>query len=352
MKISVAMLSVCYTLSVRQLTLAFQSSPSSQRLANTACNRRIKSRLFWGEKNTNFSTDSSQNQDRKFRNKVEDSGGGGWDDLDDERRSNEPVKYIKGKSTNRRRQNGNSGYTRSSSNKDNYNFKSSDGRRPSDRGGNNRGQRGAFEGGYRNNDSRGSFESGYRNNDRRGSFEGGYRNNDRRMDSSHDRKEADENKINMKALEEAGFQHLYGLSPVVNALAAARRSFTVDDDDDENHGGEDMLNDDIKPTAQLKPGLFIQDGKRQLQGSGKASTVEEIVRLAEEKKIRISYVDKGELNTLSGNRPHQVSLWFLRNGQSLILCDCFIYYGSSSDFSRLSITTITGVCASLQRPRV
>jgi len=278
MKISVTMLSAWCTLSVRQQTTrAFQSSlpnNSRQRLLDTACNRRIKPCLFWGETDNNFSTDSSQNQDRKFRSRgapVEDNNGGGWDDFDDERRSNEPVKYNKGKSStkNRRGQSGNYRPARSSSNRDNNNFRSSGGGRQFDRGGNTRRQRGNF-------DSR-----------------------------SHERKEADENKINMKALEEAGFQHLYGLAPVLNALSADRRSFTNDSDEDDYYERKNMIDDDIKPTAQLKPGLFIQDSKRQQQGSGKADAIEEIMRLAEEKQIRTSYVDKGQLNTLCGNRPHQ-----------------------------------------------
>ena len=45
-------------------------------------------------------------------------------------------------------------------------------------------------------------------------------------------------KINLKLLENAGYEHLYGISPVLNALEANHRNFANPDDEDE----EDLNN--------------------------------------------------------------------------------------------------------------
>ena len=139
--------------------------------------------------------------------------------------------------------------------------------------------------------------------------------------------------INMNALEGAGFVHLYGLSSVLNALAADKREFVAaddssplgmidqdnnqeyeDDDDDDNdksQGGQNEGGNRIerKPEAQFRPWLFVQDmdGKGGRRGT-KALAAEQVLQLAEKRGVPVAEVDKGILNTLSGNRPHQVSV--------------------------------------------
>ena len=139
----------------------------------------------------------------------------------------------------------------------------------------------------------------------------------------------------MKALEGAGLEHLYGLSPVLNALVANRREFTQpppnnvmdwdndnDDDNDDNDDGYQQQQQQQyeqspqrKPQAQFSPWLFVQEQKGSGGGRGrgrgggrsydKVQQAERIQELAQERGIPIAHVDKGVLNTLSGNRPHQ-----------------------------------------------
>ena len=122
-------------------------------------------------------------------------------------------------------------------------------------------------------------------------------------DEAHNQK-----KINMKALEGAGYDHLYGLAPVRNALRAQRREFKplenrfLLDEDDESSAESD----DRKPEAQFRPYLFLQERKGKVgRGADKFMQAEEVQRLAEELGLPVAHVDKGVLNTLSGNRPHQ-----------------------------------------------
>jgi 21S rRNA (GM2251-2'-O)-methyltransferase len=133
--------------------------------------------------------------------------------------------------------------------------------------------------------------------------------------------------INMSNLENAGFVHLYGLSSVLNALATSRRDLETnqensdsdfEDLDDEHNGSNDYFGDapnnrrssqpkvDVKPQAQFRPYLFVQErsGGSDRRGS-KATAAQEVLKLAEERNVPIAYVDKGILNVLSGNRPHQ-----------------------------------------------
>jgi 21S rRNA (GM2251-2'-O)-methyltransferase len=131
----------------------------------------------------------------------------------------------------------------------------------------------------------------------------------------------------MNALEGAGFVHLYGLSSVLNALSEGRRDLTTslektealndsrfDELDDADSWDEDFSSrsspqkeKEVKPEAQFRPYLFVQE--RRSSGSerrgSKASAAQEVMKLAEEKGVPIAYVDKGILNVLSGNRPHQ-----------------------------------------------
>jgi len=140
----------------------------------------------------------------------------------------------------------------------------------------------------------------------------------------------------MNSLEGAGFVHLYGLSSVLNALTTGRRDmetsmeksddFSSEFDDDQQQQqddyGDDNGDDDfsaprrrssppkeeVKPQAQFRPYLFVQE-RSSSSGSdrrgSKASAAQEVLKLAEERDVPIAYVDKGILNVLSGNRPHQ-----------------------------------------------
>jgi len=125
-------------------------------------------------------------------------------------------------------------------------------------------------------------------------------------------KKKDEKKINMKALEGAGFVHLYGLSSVLNALKADRRDFARPEsfiDIDQLKGEElehELKQRERKPEAQFSPWLFVQEkSARGGRSADKAIAAEQVEQLAEERDVPIARVDKGVLNTLSGNRPHQ-----------------------------------------------
>jgi 21S rRNA (GM2251-2'-O)-methyltransferase len=160
----------------------------------------------------------------------------------------------------------------------------------------------------------------------------------KRGEDKRNGRDKSERSINMNALEGAGFVHLYGISSVLNALTADRRDLQtnlershegqddkvsdtwgndynedVDDADDDDDDEFDTQGDDralrkvpAKPKAQFRPFLFLQErsfesGRR----DSKASATQEILRLAKERQVSVEYVDKGILNTLSGNRPHQ-----------------------------------------------
>jgi hypothetical protein len=135
----------------------------------------------------------------------------------------------------------------------------------------------------------------------------------------------------MKALEGAGFVHLYGLSSCRNALRANQREFNVpqeetdriqqlqqpmsddhDDDDYDSYMNPTTTADDTtKPQAQFRSWLFVQleassSSSSSSRSATKAHMVEEILQLAQERNVPVAYVDRGVLNTLSGNRPHQV----------------------------------------------
>lgn len=109
----------------------------------------------------------------------------------------------------------------------------------------------------------------------------------------------DENRIHLKAIEQAGFDHLYGLSPILNALQAGRRDFTT--------SMTDVDDDDVKPEAQKRPWLLVQQstGEESSRSPEKSAMASRILDFAESYNLPIHYVDKGVLNTLSNNRPHQ-----------------------------------------------
>lgn len=122
------------------------------------------------------------------------------------------------------------------------------------------------------------------------------------------------NKINLKALDRAGYVHLFGLAPVLNALAANKRDMeeptlsglSIGDEEDSGEGGIDNK-DAFKPEAQGKPWLFVQEEAqgRSSRSQTKAQAASEIEELANARGVPIAHVDKGVLNVLSGNRPHQ-----------------------------------------------
>lgn len=157
---------------------------------------------------------------------------------------------------------------------------------------------------------RNRIRSDSRRNDSRRNYN---RSNSSPRHSFRHEKDPGDRKINLKALEGAGFVHLYGLSSVLNALKADRRDFTRPESlvDLNQLEGEDLDHEmkqrQRKPEAQFGPWLFVQE--RSTPGSRspeKAMAAEQVERLAEEREVPIARVNKGVLNTLSGNRPHQV----------------------------------------------
>jgi len=119
-----------------------------------------------------------------------------------------------------------------------------------------------------------------------------------------DFKDNREGKINMRVLDLAGYVHLYGLAPILNALSSGSRSFEVIQT---TLPDMDPKSDDISPEARLAPCLFIQDRVVDGRSGDKAAAAREIEVLAKQRGLPIAYVDKGVLNTLCENRPHQVS---------------------------------------------
>jgi len=195
-----------------------------------------------------------------------------------------------------------------------------------DRGGRGSGGRN-FQQDRRSGNSRSPSSS--RNNDKNNNnnrFEKNPQSNNRfnKNKKSQDKPSSTSRSINMNAIERAGFVHLYGLSSVVNALAKGKRDMETnleksnsefDDFDDYDDDKDDFyaptsrspLKHDVKPQAQFRPYLFVQE--RQQSGSdrlgSKASAAQQVLKLANERSVPIAYVDKGILNVLSGNRPHQ-----------------------------------------------
>lgn len=143
-------------------------------------------------------------------------------------------------------------------------------------------------------------------------------------------------KINLKLIENAGYEHLYGIAPVLNALKANVRDFSLPEDDNESEEKEMLelqmrlsavdgaswedevdstesgsVKTDIKPEAKLAPCLFVQEGtldntKRSFRSAVKNEASSEIISRAQQiESLNVVEVDKGVLNTLCGNRPHQ-----------------------------------------------
>ena len=150
-------------------------------------------------------------------------------------------------------------------------------------------------------------------------------------------------RMNLRFIEDAGYDHLYGLSSIVHALQAnvrftTRSAATIqkrqgnenddipDDQDnwyqvDDNYAMEDDTgtttsspNDapsaDIKPEAQVGTFLFVQEtyqsnGTGSRRSNDKQQTAQQVMAFAEQYQIPVHYVNKGVLNTMSSNRPHQ-----------------------------------------------
>jgi len=133
-----------------------------------------------------------------------------------------------------------------------------------------------------------------------------YRNNQKRKKSQE---------INMKMFEKAGFDHLYGVSPVLYALSEGRRELTdfnlkFNSSDETLSKERRPLSNFVKPQSQLKPYLFLQDnlendGKYTRCKSKKTETLKEVLSIARKRNVPICYVDKGVLNSFCENRPHQ-----------------------------------------------
>ena len=208
-----------------------------------------------------------------------------------------------------------------------------------DRGGGRRGGRGGG-GGRREYDTRSGGGRGGRGRGSGGRGGGRFGDN-KRQDNKLDDGAV---KMNLKLIENAGYQHIYGIAPVLNALKANVRDFSnpeereneelkelksrlldnmgidADDEDEEDDRWAAASENDeleqkkkkkiIKPEAQTSPHLFIQEGtfdnnKRSFRSNAKVEASSEIVSLAKEYELPIVEVDKGVLNTLCGNRPHQ-----------------------------------------------
>ena len=116
----------------------------------------------------------------------------------------------------------------------------------------------------------------------------------------------------MKALEGAGFVHLYGLAPVLNALHANRRDFERPEDriDLDLLDGEELDHElaqrERRPAAQFSPNLFVLEKEYNNAGSrgrsgNKSRQAQRVKELAAERGLPMAPVDKGVLNTLSGN---------------------------------------------------
>ena len=246
------------------------------------------------------------------------------------------------------------------------------GRGESGRGGRGgRGERGRGSDRRGNSFSRGEERSWGRNNDnpRRRSFD---REESRRKGRSSGRGSfgssttidinnnlAAVGKINLRAIESAGYEHVYGIAPVLNALKSNVRDFdsssidgindddrrrfddinsSLDDDDDDDTIDDDDDNDNderwrkkkvessssssstssIKPEAKLSPHLFVQEGTLNnnngrtrynsistARSDAKKEASLEILSLAKSISLPIIEVDKGVLNSLCGSRPHQ-----------------------------------------------
>ena len=282
-----------------------------------------------GNSNTSFNDDGGWDVD------LNDNDSDDWSTPVNSEGYYEPYTYDNQKSDNDRGRGGSGGYNKR------------EGRGRDTRGGRN--GRGGGGGGGRSDFKREGRGRGGRAGGRGGGRgRGDY--NKRRQDTTPDNNGAV--RINLKLIESAGYQHLYGIAPVLNALKMNIRDFSNpdikeeeelaelrsrlndaldgqqidnDDDDDDSWDDDDYEEEKeesnnnnntkdkkriIKLDAQTSPHLFIQEGtfdnnKRSFRSNAKVEATSEILTLAKLYELPIVEVDKGILNTLCGNRPHQ-----------------------------------------------
>ena len=302
---------------VRRLPFRSVATPSSSTYSTARCARKGPSLVMWGEGPDPSPSRRSRNigglggGDRSVSTSSPAPGpSGGWDDFQpgetaspNQRRTGRVVpsrsRSPPAQRRQRRQQWDDSGeYNDDGWESNNFDDDGFDDRRRMSRGaGRGRGSRGGRGGGGRG--GRGG----------RGRGAGG------RSGRGQDSSVESVNKINLKALDRAGYVHLFGLAPVLNALAANKRDmeeptlsgFSVGDEEDS--GGEEAVDgkDEFKPEAQGKPWLFVQEEiqGRSSRSQTKAQAAKEIEELASARGVPIACVDKGVLNVLSGNRPHQ-----------------------------------------------
>jgi len=340
------------------------------------------------QRSRQISTDSEGRNMRGGRggdrdeNAPASTGGGGWDDNDDDGYNSNNSNYKKNNNSNYRKNNNNSNYknNNNSNYKDNNKDKSwddfddnsfsssgsngnsynSDNNRSNKRNfnsnNNNNNNNNNNRGNYNRQDTRNNNNSNNNNNnsrrrgggqeqtsrfsDNRRGGDGGnpkqwkrednyndnnsFRGRDNNNNNNRNRDVDPSSKINLRALEGAGFDHLYGLAPILNALASKRRDFNYSPDDknanmdDDNGNWETSSEDDDreknirydivkKPEATFKPYLFVQESQGYSTGKvgNKALAADQLENLAAEIGITVAKVDKGVLNTLCQNRPHQ-----------------------------------------------
>jgi len=261
----------------------FQEKPSGgggQRRDTGGDKRNTRNSGGWDDDNNNFNSDAP----KKTR------GGGGWDDFDQSRggeRGGGGGGGGRGQQQRQRKSTGGGG----GGNRNNQRSRGNDNRRDN-----------------RSNDWRSDRQNNNSNSNRK--FD------QRRNDNNKGRNDDDdqERRINMRALEGAGFVHLYGIASCLNALQANRRDFTRPEDmiRVEDLEGADLQHElqqrERKAEAQFSPNLFVQDNsqrKSSTRSTDKAMAAEKLEALANELSVPINKVDKGVLNALSGNRPHQ-----------------------------------------------
>lgn len=286
--------------------ISSSSVTTSARQFHVSPRSLLQRRSSWNDDNNDDDDWGGGNQ-RTFRRN--DNRRSSWgDDIDDEDRN----RRIPSRRIPRDNFDGGRNRRRSRNNGNNNRDRGGDWKRNRDDGGWDRKRR------NQNNNDRNSW-------DRNGP-------NDRNNKGRRGKIEDPASKIDMKTLEAEGFVHLYGLAPILSALKSNQRDFSPreseedmiqarfggdDDDDDYFNGGDDdnafdSRSEEKKPTkpeAQLTPWLFIQDraiGGGSGRSSDKVAAAAEVKEVAEELGIPVHYTDKGSLNALSGNRPHQV----------------------------------------------
>ena len=111
----------------------------------------------------------------------------------------------------------------------------------------------------------------------------------------------DPTKINLRELDTLGYTHIYGIAPVLNALASCRRDFSPDEI-------LSTYDDDLPEKTLPSPRLFVQESTlatKSSRSASKSQAAESIKSLAASLAIPTTVIDKGTLNAMSNDRPHQ-----------------------------------------------